>query len=314
MKEGYLVDGKYRILGLAGKGGVACVYKAEHIYLGRHVAIKILKPQIAKLYPKLKEKFLEEPRRTPDDPGVVKIFDAGIDSQTGVPYLVMEFYPKSLRDLMEEGAAKEAQLKILLGAAETLVRLHSMGLVHLDVKPENIMIDRAGKPRLGDFGFAKLKAETLSKSNIWGTPIYTAPEVWYGEYSEKSDVYSLGVILAEILTDKPYSRNIEDKKLRELVEKAISHDPGARPTAAQFAQTLRKKLHPPKPSKSATLIVEASQQVTVYVDGFWIGKDTKVKTKLKPGIHTLKIDTGTQTITRTISLWPGQSLKIQVII
>ena len=166
-----------------------------------------------------------------------------------------------------------------------------------------------GRPRLGDFGFAKLKAETFSRTTIWGTPVYTAPEVWEGEYSEKRDVYSLGVILAEILTGKPYSRDIEEKALRSLVERATSHDPKVRPSAVEFAQKLREKLHPLEP---ATLVVEAERAVTVYVDGSRVGRGSRVEARLKPGEHTVKIDTGSKMITRTVQLNPRQTLTIIV--
>ena len=137
LKPGDVVGGRYRILGLIGEGGVSCVYEAEHVYTGRRVALKVLKPSVAAAHPKLREKFLEEPRRTPDDPGVVKVLDAGVDDATGMPFLAMELYPSSLRKLIKEHAPREELLEILLEVAEAVARLHERGLVHLDIKPEN---------------------------------------------------------------------------------------------------------------------------------------------------------------------------------
>ena len=114
VKIGSIIGGKYKVLRVIGEGGIACVYEAEHVYTGRRVALKVLKPAAADLHPKLRRKFMEEPFRTPDDPGVVEVLDAGVDEATGMPYIVMELCVKSLRDLLEEGAPTEDLLKILL--------------------------------------------------------------------------------------------------------------------------------------------------------------------------------------------------------
>ena len=246
--EGYVIDKKYRVLEFIGEGGVSCVYLAEHVYTGRKVALKIPKPDVLRQYPRLYRNFLKEPLKTPKHPGVIEIFDAGEDSQLKLPYLVTEYLKTSLRKLLDKGLEKERGLKIILKVAETLKDLHENGVYHLDLKPENILIDWSGNPKIADFGFAKFKADTYKRSSaIWGTPVYTAPEVWEGEYSEKSDVYSLGVMLAEVLTGKPYGRNIEDEKLRKLAEQATNPEPNQRPSLREFIKTLKTAIEKPKP-------------------------------------------------------------------
>lgn len=142
-----------------------------------------------------------------------------------MPYLVIEYIEGgNLRKLIGK-ASREKLLKILIKVAEIIMRIHNLGIYHLDLKPENILLRENGEPVITDFGFAKFKANTYRySSGIWGTLVYTAPEVWNGEYSDKSDVYSLGIILTEILAGKPYGRNIKNPKLKELVEKATSQD------------------------------------------------------------------------------------------
>ena len=103
---GQIIDNKYRVLRLIGEGGVSCVYLAEHKYTGEKVAIKVLKPAIAQIHPHIKEKFLQEPQKTPRDPGVVRILDAGIDPNTQTPYIVMEYYPQNLRKLLQQNSHK----------------------------------------------------------------------------------------------------------------------------------------------------------------------------------------------------------------
>jgi len=250
IQVGQIIDEKYRVLRLIGEGGVSCVYLAEHTYTSEKVAIKVLKPTITRIHPRVKEKFLQEPQKTPRDPGVVRILDAGIDPNTQTPYIVMEYYPQNLRKLLQQNYPTKQLLEILVEVAKTIERFHRKGIIHLDLKPENILLDEYNRPKIADFGFAKLKAETFRhSSSIWGTPVYTAPEVWEEEYSEKSDVYSLGVILAEILTGRPYSKNITNPTLRKLVEQATSLDPHERPTIKQFTRTLKQYLQPPSSSK-----------------------------------------------------------------
>ena len=243
IRVGDIIDERYRVVGFIGAGGVSCVYLAEHLYTGRRVALKVLKPRVREIYPSAEKHFREEARRIPEDPNVVEVYDAGVDSERNIVYIAMEYCPKSLRKLLEEGASREELLRILLDVARAVARLHEKGIVHLDLKPENILVDENGVVKICDFGFARFKAETCSRSSgIWGTPVYTAPEVWSGEYSEKSDVYSLGVILAEILTGEPYSRDIFDPELADLVRWSTDMDPSMRITAEKFVDTLSRYL------------------------------------------------------------------------
>jgi len=242
---GVVVGGRYEILRFLGSGGVACVYMARHIYTQEKLAVKILKPRVATLHPRLPKIFLEEARKVPDANKykVVAVKDAGVDLPLNICYIVVELMEKSLRQLLDEGVPKHRLLKIVYQVAQTMDRIHKdLKLVHLDLKPENIFVDRHGDARVGDFGFAKYKVETFSRSDIWGTPVYTAPEVWREEFSPKSDVYSLGVILAEMLTGKPYGRNIENPFLRELVEQATRPDPRDRITMSEYIETLGRYL------------------------------------------------------------------------
>ena len=307
VKIGDIIDERYKIIGFIGAGGVSCVYLAEHIYTKRKVALKILRPEIRKLYPSAEKHFREEARKIPEDPNVIEVYDAGVDEGKDLIYIAMEYCPQTLRKLLLKGAPKERLVMILIEVARAIARLHAQGIVHLDLKPENILIDEKGVPKICDFGFAKFKAETYSRSSaIWDTPVYTAPEVWSGEYSEKSDVYSLGVILAEILTGKPYSRDIEDYRLRRLVEEATYTDPDERPSAERFVKQLEPLIY------VAWLTIRGPFR-EAYIGSEYLGLGPDLTSEVKPGTHVVRIKVREGCwLTKKVSLKPFEKKVIEL--
>ncbi|MGH2479588.1 MAG: serine/threonine-protein kinase, partial [Ktedonobacteraceae bacterium] len=202
----------YRLRKLLGVGGMAEVYLAEEPSLRRDVAVKVL-PRLLATDPNYVARFRAEARHVANlsHPNIVPVYTFGEDR--GLLYLVMPLLKESLRDRMERDGMlppKEAG-RIAYLIASALHTAHHYGIVHRDVKPENILMDGEGKPMLTDFGIAREiaalredgAARTLAATGLpVGTPEYMAPEQSNGVNDYRSDIYSLGVILYQMLTGR----------------------------------------------------------------------------------------------------------------
>ena len=208
MNIGDILKNRYEITELLGEGGMAFVYKALDKELQRYVAIKTLKPSYVG-----QESFVERFKREAqvasniNNPNIVQIFDWGIED---VPYFVMEYVEgNSLTQIL----AKKKQLSIsdviYIGSrvANGLHAAHSNGLVHRDIKPGNILITSEGRVKVTDFGIVAIQNESsdITKTgSVLGTATYISPEQAKGEpVSRQSDLYSLGIVLYELLLGKP---------------------------------------------------------------------------------------------------------------
>ena len=198
---------RYEVLERVGGGGMAEVFRARDSRLSREVAIKILHAQYAH-DDAFVERFRREARAAASlhDPHVVEVYDAGSDGETH--FLVMEYVPGgTLKDgLRLEGRYPEREaLDIGAQIAEALEAAHARGLVHRDLKPQNVLFDAAGKVKVADFGIAKAAGDQLTQtSSVLGSPHYFSPEQAHGRVvDERSDLYSLGVVLYELLTGQP---------------------------------------------------------------------------------------------------------------
>ncbi len=205
--------GSYRLEGLLGRGGMGEVYRARHLRLsGRLAAVKVLPASLAS-EPDFLRRFEQEANSAAslDHPNILPVWDYG--EQDGTPYLAMPLMPSgSLKELLERQGAlspDEAE-RYLTPIAEALDYAHSRGLLHRDVKPANILLRDDGRPLLADFGIAKaIEAGqtgglTQAGGGI-GTPEYMAPEQIEGRAEKRSDLYSLGVALYQMLSGRvPY--------------------------------------------------------------------------------------------------------------
>ena len=217
--------GNYKIVGKLGQGGMATVYKAHELSLNRMVALKVLSSQLSEDKAYIK-RFLREAQAAAqlNHPNIVQIYAIG--EEQGVHYFAMEYIKgKSLADIrQEEGVLKpEDAVPIIRQVAEALAEAHKAGLVHRDIKPSNIMIDAAGRPKVTDFGIAYVSyanTKLTRDGSIIGTPEYLSPEQCEGKtVDQRSDIYSLGVTLYELLSGKtPYEADTPVSMLMKIVK------------------------------------------------------------------------------------------------
>jgi serine/threonine protein kinase len=203
-----ILAGRYELLERIGDGGMAVVYKARCRLLNRHVAIKILKPEFTKDL-KFIENFKRESQAAASlsHPNIVNIFDVGREGN--IHYIVMELVEgRVLSDLIKEKGSLEWRqaVEIVKQMASALSLAHKNHIIHRDVKPQNILVTQDGVPKLADFGIAKaINASTLvgATGTVMGSVHYFSPEQARGGYvDEKSDIYSLGIVLYELLTGR----------------------------------------------------------------------------------------------------------------
>ncbi|HYN88831.1 MAG TPA: protein kinase, partial [Ardenticatenaceae bacterium] len=225
-----LLDGRYRLEGIIGEGGMATVYQAWDERLDRRVAVKLLRPQTT-LSEAEAEDFLREARTVArlNHPNVVAVHDAGVAD--GRPYLVMEFLPgQTLRQRLQAGPLPVTEaLRIVRALAGALEAAHAQGILHLDVKPENVLFGEGHDPKLSDFGVSRSLDDVAAPDNgtILGTAAYIAPEVVAGQPPDgRADVYALGVVLYEMVTGQrpfPGGTPVEQAAQRMVTQPILPH-------------------------------------------------------------------------------------------
>lgn len=200
--------GNYEVLRELGRGGMGVVYRAHEASLNRPVALKVLAPQLAS-DPAFAQRFLREARAAAglNHPNVVTVYAVG--EHEGSPYIAMEYIRgESLADRIERTGrlSVDEAVAITTAVAGALAAAHRQGLIHRDVKPQNIMLDDTGRPRLLDFGLVKATEgnTALTETGVQlGTPQYMAPEQVQGKPVDgRTDIFALGVVLFEMLTGR----------------------------------------------------------------------------------------------------------------
>ena len=224
--------GRYRILSELGRGSMARVYLAVDPNIDRKVALKVLDPRnptSQEMVDAIEKRFLIEATAAArlDHPSAVAIYDADVDAETGESYIAMEWVDgTSLRDRLSAGGPlplTEA-VDIALQVAGALDAAHRQGLIHRDVKPANILMNRQGRAKLSDFGIAKLDdLELTTTGQVLGTPLFMSPEQIRDEDLDgRSDLFSLGVVLYQCLTGEP---PFAGETLPSVTHKVMTADP-----------------------------------------------------------------------------------------
>ena len=205
IKLGMMIGDRYEILDKIGTGGMSDVYKAKDDKLGRLVAIKVLKQEFAE-NANFVTKFRTEAQAAAGmmHPNIVNVYDVG--EEGGTHYIVMELVEgitlKKYIEKKQRLSVKEA-VSIAIQVSMGIEAAHNNHIIHRDIKPQNIMISKDGKVKVTDFGIAKAVSSNTITSNVMGSVHYTSPEQARGGYSdEKSDIYSLGITLFEMITGR----------------------------------------------------------------------------------------------------------------
>lgn len=272
-RQGELIDGRYRLGALLGRGGMGMVYRGTQLNLGREVAIKLVRPQLG-VSPEVQRRTLERFDREMattaqlEHPNIVRLYDVG--ATDGQVYMAMELLEgETLRALIQNQAPLPVKRAIHIGLqlCSALQAAHERGIIHRDLKPANVMVRDAPGHRdvvtVLDFGLAQLtqpgSAERLTQDGtMLGTPGYAAPEqIRAGIVDERADIYALGAILYELLTSsppfvaataldllhqhshaavqRPSSQVALPPALDGLLMELLAKDPGQRPSSASEA-------------------------------------------------------------------------------
>jgi eukaryotic-like serine/threonine-protein kinase len=222
--EGSTVDGRYRVLRRIGSGGMADVWLAEDSHLQRRVALKVLHGRFAQ-----DREFVERFRREAEaaaglsHPNIVSVFDRG--DVDGTYYIAMQLLEgRSLKELIDQGLTPEQAAGLIRQVLDAAGYAHRHGVVHRDLKPQNVIVDDEGKATVTDFGIARAGASEITQAgSVMGTPHYLSPEQAQGQaVTAVSDLYSVGVMLYEALAGRvPF----EADSAVAIAMKQVSHTP-----------------------------------------------------------------------------------------
>ena len=270
MAENPILNNRYRLIEQIGSGGMAVIYKAQDMELGRLVTIKVLRPSLVS-DPEFLMRFKREAQAAANlsHPNIVIVYDVGQDGPK-THYIVMEYVPgQDLKKLIRARGSfsVDEALAIIIEVCKGVGYAHRAGLVHCDVKPQNILVTPDNRIKVTDFGIARALtgAAPQVEDMVWGSPHYFSPEQAAGETpTPASDVYSIGVVLFELLTGRlPFTgsdyqelamAHLKEQppsildlnpalppELDKIIRKVMSKEPSARyRTADQLGRILEK--------------------------------------------------------------------------
>ncbi len=293
------VAGRYRIERTLGRGGMATVFLARDAELHRRVAVKVLAGDLSG-DGAFRNRFLRESRLAArlSHPNVVQVFDAG--EADGQPYIVMEYVPgETVADLLARRTkvSPAEAVALVADACDGLQHAHEHGLVHRDVKPQNLLVREDGCVKVTDLGIARTADSTrlTQHGTILGTAAYLSPEQAAGkEVTAAADLYSLGAVLYELLTGRtPYEfsslaelaakqssgeivppRDLDptiSDRLEAVVMRCLARDPSFRPdSATELAAELRAALDDRRAPTAATIPLPRRTHVSLPGAGAWL--------------------------------------------
>ncbi|UNK72105.1 Stk1 family PASTA domain-containing Ser/Thr kinase [Microbacterium sp. H1-D42] len=300
---GRLVDGRYRVRARIARGGMATVYVATDMRLERRIALKVMHAHLSD-DSAFQTRFIQEARAAARlaDPHVVNVFDQGQDGE--LAYLVMEYLPGiTLRELMREQKRLTITQTITIMDAilSGLAAAHAAGIVHRDVKPENVLLAEDGRIKIGDFGLARATtANTATGAQLLGTIAYLAPElVTRGTADARSDIYALGIMLYEMLVgEQPYKgeqpMQIAFQHATEQVPRPSIRNPGVPEPLDELVLWATEKSPEERPLDAGAMLerlreIERDLGVAPVVTATAVQtrhSDSGAVTKILPGIVT----------------------------
>jgi eukaryotic-like serine/threonine-protein kinase len=279
--------GRYEIIGKLGQGSMGMVFLGRDPYINRHVGIKISRPAadvIGEKADKYREKFFLEAQSAGRlvHPGIVAIYDAGMYKD--FCYITMEYVdgPSLQKYCARDKLFPVSRVvEIIFAVCHALDFAHKQGVVHRDIKPSNILIGRAGEAKITDFGIAQVKTEQTSSKGIIGSPSYMSPEqVKESPVDDKSDIFSLGCVLYEMLTgEKAFSGENYFSVMYKITNEEPSPIPEIRPEVPEILWKITKKALSKSPAERYQSCLDFAYDLKVALRGF------------KGGARADKIDT-----------------------
>ena len=318
--KGYLLGERYRIIDTLGEGGMANVYLAEDIILQRKVAVKILRLDLQN-EPQTQARFQREALATSElsHPNIVSVLDVGTDH--GLPYMVMEYVDgPDLKDYIRENSPLDLRevIQIMDQILSAVALAHKHNVIHRDLKPQNILMDKRGNIKIADFGIAvALNQSSITQTNsVMGSVHYMSPEQTRGGLvTKQSDIYSLGIILYELITgtvpfngDTPVSIALKHAQepipsirkkdrsvpqaLENVVLKATAKDPRDRyPSAQAMKADLDSSLDPARADEPVFVPTHGNNDdKTIVLPGFKPQKDPAPETEKEEVVSSEKED------------------------
>lgn len=309
ISPGMMISERYEIIDKVGSGGMADVYKAKCHRLNRYVAIKILKQEYSN-DAKFVTKFRGEAQSVAglSHPNIVNVYDVGDDN--GLYYIVMELVEGiTLKKFIEKKGKLDIKEAVGIGIqiAQGMEAAHDNHIIHRDIKPQNIIISKEGKVKVTDFGIAKAATSNTITSNAMGSVHYISPEQARGGYSdEKSDIYSLGVTMYEMLSGKvPFEgestvtvalAHIQEdapsldtmgqdipRSLSKIVQKCMQKKPDMRyMSAAALISDLKRALAEPDGSYVISMSDNVDSSPTIMISDAELGDIKKEASRVVP--------------------------------
>ncbi|NWF70487.1 MAG: protein kinase [Chloroflexi bacterium] len=252
MSNDTLLNGRYRLIAQQGAGGMAVIYKAVDLALGRTVAVKVLRPSLTQDRAFL-DRFREEARSVANlsHPNIVTVHDFGSEGQAY--YIIMEFVEgQNLKEVIKTYGALSIDRVLNLGIqiCAGIGFAHRAGLVHADIKPQNVLVTKEDVVKITDFGIAQAFSDThpgQRQDVVWGSPHYFAPEQARGEKpNPAADVYAIGIVIFEMLTGRlPYMGQTQQElalaHIRERIPLATEFNPNVPENLARIVEKVMSK-------------------------------------------------------------------------
>ena len=283
-----LLRGRYRLIAQQGSGGMAVIYRAIDQELGRTVAVKILRPSLTGDEEFLK-RFKNEARNVANlsHPNIVTVHDVGNDGQTH--FIVMEFIDGSdLKKLIRRDGALPVDVAVDLAIqiCAGIGFAHRAGLVHADVKPQNVLLTSSRQVKVTDFGIAQAFSYTQPQQKeqiVWGSPHYFAPEQAEGEKpTPASDVYSIGIVMFEMLSGHlPYAGASQQELAMAHIKEPVPHLSEVAPHVPEALSRIVYKVMSKKPEQRYRMADQLGQILVNYRDRGQ--QSTTVNPRMIPG-------------------------------